>query len=89
MALNAQSLARIGSVPYSAGEGKSLYLYATADAFAAVTASGYFNGATKSLRKGDVIITMCSLDGTPTTTMVGVTSASGAAIVTTAVEKLS
>jgi len=88
MALNTQSLARIGSVPYAAGEAKSLYLYATDDTFANITGGNYFNGATKILKKGDVIICTCSLGGVPTVTMVVVTSASQAAVVTVAVEKL-
>jgi hypothetical protein len=88
MALNAQSLARIGSVPYSAGEAKSLFLYATDDTFANITGANYFNGATKTLKKGDVIMCTCSLSAAPTVTAVVVTSASGAAAVTVAVEKL-
>ena len=51
MAFNAQSLARACSVPYAAGDVKSLHLYATGDALATVSASGYFNAATKSFWK--------------------------------------
>lgn len=85
MALNTQSLARVCATPYAAGESKSIYHYCTADTVAAVIASGYFNGATKILRKGDIIEAACVLDGTPTTCKVIVTSATGAATVTTAV----
>lgn len=85
MPLDIQSLKRVDAVPLSAGEAKSLHLYATNDNLAGVSGSGYFNNATKQLRKGDLII--CSLvnSGTPTCTLLVVTSASGAATVTTAV----
>ncbi|WP_398468526.1 hypothetical protein [Tardiphaga sp.] len=84
MALDAQSLMRFASVPFSAGESKSAFLYATNDTVTQVLASGYFNGATKTLRKGDQILCSCVNGGTPTTTHLVVTSASGAATVTTA-----
>lgn len=84
MALNTQSLARMGSVPYSAGDAKSLYFYATGDTVANLLAANYFNGATKMLNKGDVILAACVLGGTPTTTHLVVTSAKGAAVVTVA-----
>ena len=85
MALDVLSLARVGSVPYGAGDVKSKWFYATADAQATVAASGYFNSATKKLNKGDVIEVAGALGGTPTTSSYIVTSASGAATVTTAI----
>lgn len=85
MALDANSLALVGSVPYAAGRTISKYFYATGDALATVAASGYFNNATKRLRKGDVIEVAGVLDGTPVTASYIVTSADGAATVTTAI----
>ncbi len=83
MSLDIQSLKRVEAVPYAAGESKSLHFYATGDALATVSASAYFNNATKQLRKGDVIF--CSLvnGGTPACAMLIVSSASGATPVTT------
>ena len=49
------------------------------DAKAAVIASGYFNGATDVLKKGDIILATAS----DVTVALVVTSASGAATVTT------
>lgn len=87
MALDTQSLVRNGSVPYGAGEVKSLFLYATPDSVATVSASGYFNGATNTLRKGDRIEVFAALGGTPDGVALMVTSATGAATVTTAATK--
>lgn len=84
MSLDIQSLKRIEAVPYAAGESKSLHFYATDDDMDTVVASGYFNAATKRLRKGDVILCSLNNDGTPATSTIVVTSASGAATVTTA-----
>lgn len=82
---DAQSLVRVGSAPLGAGDVKSLWFYPTADAQATVAASGYFNSATKKLTKGDVIIVPGALGGTPTLSMYVVTSATGAATVTTVI----
>lgn len=84
MALNTQSLARMGSVPYAAADAVSLYLYATADTVTQCLASGYFNNATKQLSKGDLIIISAVQGGTPTCSLCVVTSADKAATVTTA-----
>ena len=89
MSLDIQSLKRIEAVPFAAGESKSLHLYATSDNLAAVSGSGYFNTATKQLRKGDLIICSLANGGTPACTLLVVTSASGAATVTTAVATFS
>ncbi|OKO67882.1 hypothetical protein AC629_42450 [Bradyrhizobium sp. NAS80.1] len=75
----------MGSVPFSAGNGKSLYFYATGDTVANILAANYWNNATKQLRKGDVIIASCVNGGTPTCTALNVTSADNAAAVTVAV----
>ena len=86
MALDVRSLKRIEHVPVSAGASRSLYLYAapSADAVANCLAAGYFNGATKSLRKNDLILISAWNGAAPTCTLCTVTSADGAATVTTA-----
>ena len=61
-----------------------VWVYGTDDTVATVVASGYFNNATEELRKGDVILASTDEDGTPDMTTVVVTSATGAATVTTA-----
>lgn len=53
------------------------------DNVAAIVASGYFNDATEELRQGDVILAVGVLDTAPVLTSVAVTSATGAATVTT------
>jgi hypothetical protein len=64
-----------------AGSGApKLFTYGTsADAKAAIIASGYFNDATDVLSKGDIILAY----GTDATVALTVTSATGAATVTT------
>jgi hypothetical protein len=86
MALDARSLKRIEAVPVSAGVGRSLYLYSapSADTVANCLTAGYFNGATKALRKNDLILASAWNGATPTCTLLTVTSADGAATVTTA-----
>ena len=85
MALDIQSLTRMHSTPYAAGSVKSVFHYVSADTVAAVIASGYFNSATKTLRKGDLIMVSGVNGGTPTCSLIVVTSADNAAVVTTAV----
>lgn len=84
MALDKQSLTRIHATPRAAGASKSVFHYVTDDTVANIIASGYFNSATKELEKGDVIIASCVNGGTNTCTVCVVTSATGAATVTTA-----
>ena len=83
MAYDAKKLSRIGGVPYAAADSKSIYGYASADTLAAIVASGYFNSATKRFRKGDLILVTASLGGTPENALIAITSATGAATVTT------
>ena len=66
-----------------AGAHPGLCILTTADAIATVIASGYFNLATNELKQGDVIIAVTSLGGTMAVDMLVVTSATGAATVTT------
>lgn len=75
MSLDATNLAKLGGV-------NQLFLYRTTDAIATVIASGYFNSVTNYLRQFDVIVVVGSTGGTPTIDMVTITSASGAATVT-------
>ncbi len=77
MALTATSLFKI------AGTNPGLHIYKTADAIATVTASGYFNAVTDNLRQWDVIIVVSETGGTPKVDVITVTSADGAATVTT------
>lgn len=64
-----------------AGANPGLWIYtSTADAVAAVAASGYFNNATNELKQNDVIVFVDV--GTGVDVLV-VTSATGAATVTT------
>lgn len=60
-----------------------LHFYQTTDAYATVSASGYFNSATSYLSKGDRIIVTGVMGGTPEGYDLIVTSATGAATVTT------
>lgn len=66
-----------------AGGAKQIYYYASTDALATIIASGYFNGATENLRQFDVIIVVGSTGGTATVDVLVVSSATGAATVTT------
>lgn len=78
MALIASDLVKV------AGAVRQLWIYQTADAIATVIASGYFNGATENLRQFDTILVVGSTGGTATVDLIVVTSATGAATVTTA-----
>ena len=79
MALTATALKKIGG----AGD-SNLFMYQSSDALATVVASGYFNSVTNELKQFDVIIVVCSTGGTATVDVIIVSSATGAATVTTA-----
>lgn len=66
-----------------AGGARQLYYYTTSDAIGTVIASGHFNDATNDLKAHDIILAVCSNAGTHTVDMLVVTSATGAATVTT------
>lgn len=69
-----------------AGVDPQLHIYRTTDAIGGaggVTSSGYFNALTDQLRRHDIILVVASTGGTPTVDVVCVTSATGAATVTT------
>lgn len=66
-----------------AGGLRQRFAYSTADAIGTVTGSGYFNDVTNQLRQYDVIEVVSETGGTPKIDLVFVTSATGAATVTT------
>lgn len=67
----------------ASGGAKSIFTFETADAIATVVGSGYFNAATDNLKKWDIIHVIATTGGTPTFDSIFVTSATGAATVTT------
>lgn len=73
-------LADLGKV---AGGAKQIHYYATTDAIGTVIASGYFNSATDNLRQFDIINVVSSTGGVVAVDVLVVTSATGAATVTT------
>ena len=77
MAYSASNLRKI------AGGAMSVFLYDSADAIGTIAGSGYFNSATNELKQNDVIIAVGSTGGTRTVDMLVVSSATGAATVTT------
>jgi hypothetical protein len=77
MALDSTKLVKM------AGASKQVFTYETADSISTVTASGYFNGVTDWLRQFDIIMVIATTGGTATFDNVFVTSATGAATVTT------
>lgn len=78
MALTAANLKLI------AGSGDSnLFMYQSTDAIATIIGSGYFNSVTNNLKQFDIIICVGSTGGTATVDVITVSSATGAATVTT------
>lgn len=61
----------------------NIFHYETADAPGTVAGSGYFNDVTNSLKQFDIILVAGTTGGTVTVDMLVVTSATGAATVTT------
>jgi len=78
MALTAANLKLVAG-----GGTGNVWHYTTADAPATVAGSGYFNDVTNNLKQYDMILVAGTTGGTVTFDMLGVTSASGAATVTT------
>jgi hypothetical protein len=66
-----------------AGDSNSIWFYSDGDAATTIAASGYFNSATADLKQHDVILTVGAVGGTVTVDVLVVTSATGAATVTT------
>lgn len=77
MALDATKLATV-----FAGV-QQVHVYNTADAPATVAGSGYFNAITDRLKQWDLILVVGTTGGTVTVDLFVVTSATGAATVTT------
>jgi len=77
MAFSRSTLAKL------AGGARQVHYYTSADAIATVIASGYFNDATNDLKAHDIIFVVSSNTGTHAVDMLVVTSATGAATVTT------
>lgn len=81
MAYTASSLYKAG------GANPAIWIYTTADATGTGSGqtgeSGYFNDATTELKQNDVIMVVASTGGTRTVDVHVVSSASGAATVTT------
>ena len=78
MALDATNLKKI------AGAGDmNLFVYKSTDAIGTIVASGYFNDSTDDLKQFDTIIVTGATSGTATVDVITVSSATGAATVTT------
>lgn len=77
MALIAADLSKV------AGGARQVWHYVSADAPGTIAGSGYFNGVTDNLRQWDTILTVGTTGGTVTVDLLVVTSATGAATVTT------
>tara|TARA_B000000532_G_scaffold226478_1_gene204788 strand:- start:4 stop:249 length:246 start_codon:yes stop_codon:yes gene_type:complete len=77
MAYSASNLRKV------AGGAMSVFLYDSADAIGTIAGSGYFNSATNELKQNDVIIAVGSTGGSRSVDLLVVTSATGAATVTT------
>jgi hypothetical protein len=66
-----------------AGGARQVWHYTSADAPGTIAGSGYFNAVTDNLRQWDTILTVGTTGGTVTVDLLVVTSATGAATVTT------
>ena len=77
MAYSASALLKV------AGGARGIFYYDSTDAISSIVGSGYFNNATAELKQYDIIIAVGSTGGTQTVDVVVVTSATGAATVTT------
>lgn len=79
-------LAPRGAVGNGAGSVTSAWAYDSNDAAATVEAANYFNSAADSFAKGDTIDAVMARGGTPVRKSYVVTSATGAATVTVALQ---
>ena len=77
MPFTASTLYKVG------GAEPGLWLYTNADLVATIAASGYFNTVTDSIKRNDIILAVSGVGGTPLVDVLVVTSATGAATVTT------
>jgi hypothetical protein len=78
MALSSDNLKKIAG-----GGDQNLFIYNSSDAVATIAGSGYFNDVTDNLKQFDVILAVGSTGGTATVDVLIVSSATGAATVTT------
>ena len=65
------------------GTAPQIFTFITTDTVATLNTSGYFNDVTANLKQYDMILVAGTTGGTVTFDLLGVTSASGAATVTT------
>ena len=65
------------------GGARQIHWYSSADAILTISGSGYFNDATNDLKQHDIILAVGSTGSTPTIDVLVVSSATGAATVTT------
>ena len=77
MAYVASDLYKVG------GANPGMWIYKSTEAVSAVSGSGYFNNATNELKQFDVIVVISATGGTAAIDLTTVTSATGAATVTT------
>ena len=78
MAYVASDLFKVG------GANPGMWIYKSTEAVSAISGSGYFNSATNELKQFDVIVVISATGGSsPAIDLVTVTSATGAATVTT------
>lgn len=77
MAFDRTKFQRVG------GAGQKLFIYNSDDSFATITAADYFDGIENEVDKGDVILVVSALSGTPAIDPLVITSARGAATTTT------
>ena len=77
MAYSATTLFKVG------GANPALWIYHSADAISTIIASDYFSTSTNSLKQNDIILCVGATGGTRTVDAIVVSSATGAATVTT------
>ena len=77
MALTAANLNKV------AGGARQVWIYESADTAVTIAGSGYFNAVTDNLRQFDIILCVGGVGTTVTVDVLFVTSATGAATVTT------
>ena len=65
------------------GGARQVHWYSSPDAILTISGSGYFNDATNDLKQHDIILAVTSTGGTAAVDVLVVTSATGAATVTT------
>lgn len=64
----------------AAGRSLAVHHYVTTEAYADIAANGYFDSAYKLLGKGDIIMAVCSVGGTPVLRSYVVTASSSSGV---------